>query len=67
MAEDNNNENPNETLAEVVAEKLLENNLIAADRQAEILKALKTGSARQEDWKLWLATSAPQEEAQDES
>jgi hypothetical protein len=54
---------PNEQLAQLVVEKLHQNALITDEKRAEIKGKLASGSARQEDWKLWLDLPQMKKEA----
>lgn len=44
---------PNDALAERIAQKLLEEDLIDPQDQVALLERLKTGSASAEDWVVW--------------
>ena len=54
--------NPNESLADMVVDKLRAKGLIPDGKAEEITAKLSAGTATSEDWKLWvdLATSAKQ-------
>lgn len=45
---------PNDVLASMVATKLTEQACIAAEKVAEVLTKLKTGTATAQDWRLWI-------------
>lgn len=45
---------PNEILASEVLQSLKESNLIPANKEAEVLKKLISGTATQQDWRLWI-------------
>lgn len=55
-------ENPNESLADMVVAKLREKGFVPEGKAEEIATKLSAGTAASEDWKLWvdLATSAKQ-------
>jgi hypothetical protein len=48
---------PNDVLAEDVVTKLVEAGLVAKAKLEEILAKVKSGTARVEDWKLWIDVS----------
>ena len=52
-----------EKLAALVVEKLRNEHLVSEDKRDELLKKLATGTARQEDWKLWLDPALLKKEA----
>ncbi len=45
---------PNEVLAEIISEKLLSEGLILSSKKEEVQKKLANGTARQDDWPLWM-------------
>lgn len=47
---------PNDQLAEIVADALIEVGLIAAARRDELQYKLASGAARKEDWMHWVET-----------
>ncbi|MBI3653359.1 MAG: hypothetical protein HY231_20200 [Acidobacteria bacterium] len=51
---------PNEKLAALIVEKLLEQKLIPQKRAAEIKHRLAEGTAKAEDWRNWIELALPQ-------
>jgi hypothetical protein len=45
---------PNEILASEVLQSLKESNLVPENKEAEVLKKLISGTATQQDWRLWI-------------
>ena len=45
---------PDEELASLIADRLVENGLIAADRRDEVSAKIAAGTATQEEWQLWI-------------
>ncbi len=45
---------PDEELAEAIVEQLVAQGLIGEEKRAEVLEGLARGTARVEDWRLWI-------------
>ena len=45
---------PDEELAELVMERLVEHGLIEPSRRAEVSARIAAGSATADDWRLWI-------------
>ncbi len=50
---------PNDKLAELIVEKLKNEDLISKDKLDELQNKLALGTARQEDWRLWVELNLP--------
>ncbi|MGI8494176.1 MAG: hypothetical protein ACR2L1_02535 [Pyrinomonadaceae bacterium] len=50
---------PNDVLAGLIIEKLDAENLILHDKLGEIEKKIALGTARPEDWRLWVEMNLP--------
>lgn len=48
---------PNDTLAEDVANKLVEAGFVSKAKLGEVLTKVKAGTASIEDWKVWIDVS----------
>jgi len=55
--DDNTSRTPNERLAKIVADALIEASLIAAARRDELESKIAAGTARKEDWAHWIETA----------
>lgn len=51
---------PNEELAALITAKLIEVGLVTQLKQSEVGTKLANGSARQEDWQLWIELAIDQ-------
>lgn len=45
---------PNEILATLVADSLVEAGFVSATKTAEVLEKISSGGATSEDWRLWI-------------
>ncbi len=45
---------PNEILATLVADSLVEAGFVSATKTAEVLEKIPSGGATSEDWRLWI-------------
>ena len=61
-------ESPNDTLTAQIVQRLLQKGLILKDHALELETKLKSGTARPEDWNLWVElANAPELESGEES
>jgi hypothetical protein len=52
---------PNELLAEIVTQRLLDSGSMPANKADDIFCQLKNGNATAQDWRLWAELSLPRE------
>jgi len=45
---------PNDVLAEDIASTLISEGLVPEDKKEQLLSKLKSGTAKQDDWNLWI-------------
>ena len=52
-------QSPNTALAEKIAEKLVANGLIPADKLIEITSSIASGTMKERDWRLYIELALP--------
>lgn len=55
-----NTKSPNDKLADLVIKSLEAENLVPQDKVKEIENKIALGTARQEDWRLWVEINLPE-------
>lgn len=54
MNDENSSLSPNERLAKLISEELVREGLILEEKEAEVYRKLAAGSAKAEDWLVWI-------------
>lgn len=53
---------PNKALAKLICRKLASNGLIPESKQEAVLRKLETGTAKQDDWRLWVEVAIEEQD-----
>lgn len=54
MSDENSSLSPNQRLAKLISEELVREGLILGEKEAEVYQKLAAGSAKAEDWLVWI-------------